>query len=275
MCNSIQSARNRRDVTESFASLLTTADKHRQETTERQICAYEHGNTISENDAKQQQLQYEINSSADYRRWGMDTQVNHGEASNSQYSPGRLADLLDYEPFQKVSPDGSLSPTFAANAGLTHPSASYDSADSPSGKKKHHYQQQHRRVLEAEMTAKGHQRQYAKHNYHDHANDEVTSTLEPNSSPPISLLLTPMRGGVIAPFPLRLHTMLDAVETEHMTDIVCWQPHGRAFVVHDPKRFVRQIMPRFFRQHKYSSFQRQLNLYGFMRLTRKGPDHGG
>lgn len=55
--------------------------------------------------------------------------------------------------------------------------------------------------------------------------------------------------------------------------IVCWQPHGRAFMVHKPKDFVQEVMPHFFNQTKYASFQRQLNLYGFSRLTH-GPDKG-
>ncbi len=120
------------------------------------------------------------------------------------------------------------------------------------------------------LTFKGHPRQFVKHNYHDHANDDPgTSSVEQVSE------MINVRGGVKTPFPLRLHTMLDAVESEGLANIVSWQPHGRAFVVHDTQRFVHEIMPRFFQQHKYSSFQRQLNLYGFMRLTKKGADHGG
>ena len=52
------------------------------------------------------------------------------------------------------------------------------------------------------------------------------------------------------------------------------QPHGRCFVVHKPKEFVVEVMPTYFHQSKLTSFQRQLNLYGFTRITR-GPDRGG
>eukprot|EP00536_Pseudo-nitzschia_multiseries_P015113 jgi/Psemu1/216883/e_gw1.822.3.1 len=56
--------------------------------------------------------------------------------------------------------------------------------------------------------------------------------------------------------------------------IVCWQPHGKAFKVHKPRLFVETIMPHFFNQTKYASFQRQLNLYGFSRITVVGLDKG-
>jgi hypothetical protein len=74
-------------------------------------------------------------------------------------------------------------------------------------------------------------------------------------------------------FPWKLHIMLDHMEEQGDKSIVCWQPHGRAFTVHKPKEFVVNIMPQFFNQTKYASFQRQLNLYGFSRLTH-GPDKG-
>lgn len=81
------------------------------------------------------------------------------------------------------------------------------------------------------------------------------------------------KGGVTTPFPWKLHIMLDAMCEAGDKSIVCWQPHGRAFMVHKPKDFVQEVMPHFFNQTKYASFQRQLNLYGFSRLTH-GPDKG-
>jgi len=61
-------------------------------------------------------------------------------------------------------------------------------------------------------------------------------------------------GGVTQPFPEKLHEMLDNV---NKPAIVGWLPHGRAFIVRKPTEFTAQIMPKFFRQTKLTSFQRQ------------------
>jgi hypothetical protein len=45
-------------------------------------------------------------------------------------------------------------------------------------------------------------------------------------------------------------------------------PHGRCFVVINPDRLVAEVLPRYFNQTKILSFVRQLNLWGFKRLTR-------
>ncbi|KAL7575730.1 hypothetical protein ACA910_003064 [Epithemia clementina (nom. ined.)] len=82
------------------------------------------------------------------------------------------------------------------------------------------------------------------------------------------------RGGVSTPFPEKLHQMLMDVEKEGNSNIVSFFSHGRAFAVHDMGRFVSDIMPRYFKQSKWNSFARQLNLYGFIRISH-GPDAGG
>lgn len=68
-------------------------------------------------------------------------------------------------------------------------------------------------------------------------------------------------------FPMKLHYMLSSIEGDGQGHIVSWQPHGRCFMVHDMKEFVASMLPLWFRQSKFASFQRQLNLYGFQRLT--------
>jgi hypothetical protein len=74
-------------------------------------------------------------------------------------------------------------------------------------------------------------------------------------------------------FPGRLHTMLEMASQNNFEDIVSWQPCGKAFKVHDTKRFAESIMPTYFNQTKYKSFLRQVNIYGFQRLIR-GAENG-
>jgi len=75
-------------------------------------------------------------------------------------------------------------------------------------------------------------------------------------------------------FPVKLHYVLNDIEKDGFAEVVSWQPHGMAFVVHKQNIFVEQFLPLYFKQTKIASFQRQLNLYGFKRLT-IGPDKGG
>ena len=91
-------------------------------------------------------------------------------------------------------------------------------------------------------------RHVIQHNYRDHAFDPDESDIvkgrigsKKNSA---ALPVVKKKGGVAVPFPLKLHELLEKAEEENLTHIVSWQSHGRAFVVHDPKMFVRYLMPR-------------------------------
>jgi len=121
-------------------------------------------------------------------------------------------------------------------------------------------------------TAKHHRRHFVRHNYHDHANEEDPQQI------PLELNGTDPSCGTanssLTPFPVLLHRMLEGTEHDSQSHIVGWKPHGRAFCVFDSEEFVQQVMPKYFRQSKISSFQRQLNLYGFTRLNAMGRDKG-
>lgn len=51
-------------------------------------------------------------------------------------------------------------------------------------------------------------------------------------------------------FPRCLHAMLENARAADQEDVVSWQPHGRAFIVHKPEEFTANILPLYFRQTK-------------------------
>jgi HSF-type DNA-binding len=67
-------------------------------------------------------------------------------------------------------------------------------------------------------------------------------------------------------FPIQLHVMLESVHESGHASIVRWLPHGRAFAIVNKAAFPEVLKRYFPNQTEYSSFQRQLNIYGFFRL---------
>ncbi|GKY94848.1 hypothetical protein MPSEU_000449800 [Mayamaea pseudoterrestris] len=67
-------------------------------------------------------------------------------------------------------------------------------------------------------------------------------------------------------FPIRLHRLLTDASEQGFEEIISWSPSGRAFKLKDRDRFQYEVMPKYFRMSKISSFRRQLSMYGFTRL---------
>ena len=71
-------------------------------------------------------------------------------------------------------------------------------------------------------------------------------------------------------FPMKLYEMLKMADTQTFgasSDAVAWLHHGRAFKILDEQVFMASIVPMFFKQTKIRSFYRQLNLWGFKKVT--------
>jgi HSF-type DNA-binding len=60
-------------------------------------------------------------------------------------------------------------------------------------------------------------------------------------------------------FPGKLHDLLSYAEHSGLEWIISWVHHGKAFMVHSQHHLL-QIIPIFFGQTKFRSFQRQLNV---------------
>ena len=65
-------------------------------------------------------------------------------------------------------------------------------------------------------------------------------------------------------------TKLSAASPNHPR-VIAWSSSGKAFRIYDTHAFANVVLPKYFRTKKFSSFQRNLNLYGFTKI-RRGPD---
>lgn len=71
--------------------------------------------------------------------------------------------------------------------------------------------------------------------------------------------------GVPQQFPRRLYEMLEsesklAEASPDYNKIIMWSDSGKAFGILDVQLFASQVLPKYFRTNKFSSFQRNLNL---------------
>lgn len=58
-------------------------------------------------------------------------------------------------------------------------------------------------------------------------------------------------------FPAKLHSLLENAAKRGYANVISWQEGGNSFKVWNPEVFVATIMPKYFKQTKLKSFQRQ------------------
>jgi HSF-type DNA-binding len=64
--------------------------------------------------------------------------------------------------------------------------------------------------------------------------------------------------------------LMKVLSEPKFTHIIEWLPSGKSFVIHKPKLFATDILPKHFKSAKYSSFTRKLHRWGFVRHFRGG-----
>ncbi|KAF4620020.1 hypothetical protein D9613_005494 [Agrocybe pediades] len=65
-----------------------------------------------------------------------------------------------------------------------------------------------------------------------------------------------------ATFLTKLYALLERQENQHM---IRWDPAGEHIIVERPEQLALHVLPSIYRQSRFASFSRQLNIYGFMR----------
>uniref|UniRef100_M4C0H9 HSF-type DNA-binding domain-containing protein n=1 Tax=Hyaloperonospora arabidopsidis (strain Emoy2) TaxID=559515 RepID=M4C0H9_HYAAE len=73
-----------------------------------------------------------------------------------------------------------------------------------------------------------------------------------------------VKRGWVAPFLLHLHQMLRREDST----IIRWAENGIAFQILDKEAMASLVLPKYFKNKNFSSFQRQLNYFGFRKWSK-------
>jgi len=66
---------------------------------------------------------------------------------------------------------------------------------------------------------------------------------------------------------------MEILAEKEIEEIISWLPHGNGFIIHKKKTFATDVLPKYFKASKFTSFTRKLNRWGFTRVPR-GPETG-
>lgn len=64
-----------------------------------------------------------------------------------------------------------------------------------------------------------------------------------------------------------LKKLFSLVNDNSWGELIRWENNGQNFIILDPSEFSRKILPAYFKHKNFSSFVRQLNQYGFSKLS--------
>ncbi|KAM5532338.1 hypothetical protein V8D89_014017 [Ganoderma adspersum] len=90
------------------------------------------------------------------------------------------------------------------------------------------------------------------------------SQLAQNAIPGPSNVADPSRSTLRARFLLKLYEIVNDPANEAL---VKWSDSGDSFYIFNQERFAREILGKWFKHQNFSSFVRQLNLYGFRKIS--------
>eukprot|EP01137_Pigoraptor_chileana_P010458 Opistho-2@60130 len=64
-----------------------------------------------------------------------------------------------------------------------------------------------------------------------------------------------------------VNKLANMVNDPSCDNLISWTPTGTSFCVYKPPQFAKDVLPKFFKHNNFSSFVRQLNMYGFHKVV--------
>mmetsp|Transcript_4011 Transcript_4011/g.5893 ORF Transcript_4011/g.5893 Transcript_4011/m.5893 type:complete len:560 (+) Transcript_4011:271-1950(+) len=189
---------------------------------------------------------------------------NNGEDTNGPSNDNRLSVGLNFNSAALLNANPQLQALMASAAGA--PTAMGDVALGLVQQQQQQQQQQPQQQQPQQPAIPQQVLSTNRQTYRDFSRvavEETPSTTKQDDS------MTSPASAKEPPFPVKLHRILSNNEFQ---EYITWLPHGRSWRVLKPKAFEEKVIPLYFRHAKYASFMRQVNGWGFKRMT-QGPDH--
>ncbi|XP_073059741.1 heat stress transcription factor A-8-like [Primulina eburnea] len=70
-------------------------------------------------------------------------------------------------------------------------------------------------------------------------------------------------GTSLPPFLVKCYEMVNDESTD---ELISWNESNQSFIIGDESEFASQLLPKYFKHNNFSSFVRQLNIYGFRKI---------
>ncbi|ORY01709.1 hypothetical protein K493DRAFT_209285 [Basidiobolus meristosporus CBS 931.73] len=94
----------------------------------------------------------------------------------------------------------------------------------------------------------------------------VTTPAHTPSPPATPNVISSTRTHTAKNVPAFLNKLYKMVDDSSTNELIRWSDDGASFIVTKHEEFAKEVLPRFFKHNNFSSFVRQLNMYGFHKI---------